>query len=124
MPAEQTADPPGLPSVACSSGLDAPDLTEQVRGAFDLEIHGAVRNLGPDNSLEEGKRLLVPALRAHQLPERQAGLCQEHQILGGDSGVDGITESGLGELLEPPCEQLSGTLEVFAGLHTGRERGG
>jgi SlyX protein len=100
-----------------SSGGDAANLPEQVRGAFDLEVDGAVGDLGPDDSLEEGERLLMPALPVHQLPERHAGLGEQHQVLGGHGGINGITESGLGELVLAAGEQLPRALHVFEGLH-------
>ncbi len=45
------------------------------------------------------------------------GLREQHEVLGGDGGIDGITERGLGELFLATGEQLPGALDVFEGLH-------
>ena len=104
--------------------MDATHLSEQVGSAFDLEVDGAVGDLGPNHSQEERKRLLLPALPEHQLPERHAGLRQQHEVLGGHGGINGITESGLGELVLAAGEQLTGALHVFEGVHRGTCAGG
>lgn len=88
-----------------------------MRGAFDLGIHGAIGDLGANHGLKEGHGLIDPALLEHQLPERHAGLSEQHEALGGNGGVNGITESGLGELFLAAGEQLPGALDVFEGLH-------
>jgi len=99
------------------SGGAAAKLSEQVGGAFDLEIDRAVGDLGPDDGQEERERLFLPALLEHQLSERHAGLGEEHEVLGGNGGVDGVTERGLRELVLAAGEQLSCALHVFEGLH-------
>ncbi len=88
-----------------------------MRGAFDLGIDGTVSNLGADDRLEEGNGLLMASLLEHHLPECHPSPSQQHEILGSDGGVDGIAESGLGELFLPTGEQLLGALDVFEGLH-------
>lgn len=88
-----------------------------MRGAFDLGVHGAIGDLGANHGLKEGQGLIHPALLEHQLPERHPGLSEQHEALGGNSGVNGITESGLGELFLAAREQLPSALHVFEGLH-------
>lgn len=85
--------------------------------AFDFGVDGAVGDLGPNDGPQEGHGLILPALPEHQLPERHTSLSEQHETLGGNSGINGITESGLGELFLATSEQLSGTLHVFEGLH-------
>ncbi len=48
-------------------------LPEQVRGPFDLEVHGAIRNLRANDGLKERQGLVMAALLEHQLRERHAG---------------------------------------------------
>ena len=104
--------------------------------AFDLEIDGAIGELGPNDGLKEGEGLIVAPLVEEQLPKRHPSLGQKNEVLRGDGGIDGITERGLGELFLASSKQLPSPLDVFEGLHakgyppegpeadTGRARGG
>jgi len=59
----------------------------------------------------------MAALAEHQLRERHPGLGEQHEILGGNGLINGITERGLGKLFLATGEQLPGALDVFEGLH-------
>ncbi|GEL74784.1 hypothetical protein MVI01_65680 [Myxococcus virescens] len=52
-----------------------------------------------------------------QLPQSEASPRQQDDVLGGDSGINGVAESGLGHLGLVPGEQLTSTLNVFVDVH-------
>lgn len=99
------------------SRLNATNLPEQVRGAFDLAVDRTIRDLGANDGLKEGQGLLHAVLLEQHLTERHPGLRQQHEALGGNGGIDGITERRLGELILAAGKQLPSALHVFEGLH-------
>lgn len=100
-----------------SARLDAAKLPEHAGGGLHLGIHGAIHALGADDGLQVRERLLVAPLLEEQLPEREAGTGEPDEVLGGDGGVDGVAEGGLGHLGLASVEKLAGALEVFLDVH-------
>lgn len=90
-----------------SARLDAANLTEHPRGGLHLAVDGAIHALGADHSLKVGKRLIVTALLEEQFPEREAGLGEQDDVLGGDRCVDGVAESGLRQLGLAPSKEFA-----------------
>lgn len=80
-------------------------------------VHRAIDTLGPHDGEEVGQGLVIALLLEEQLSEGEAGPGEEHQVLLGDGGVDGVTERGLSQLGLAPGEELARTLEVFLDVH-------
>lgn len=67
--------------------------------------------------MEEGNGLVLAPLIGEQLPQGHASAGEHHQVLGPHGGINGITQSGLGELWPTPLEELVGALEVARNIH-------